>query len=177
MNYIDIILIILFIWFGFRGFTKGLVIELVSIVALVLGVYGGLKFSYIISNLLADDLDDKYLPIVSFTITFAVIVVCVFVLGKLVEKVINLAALKPINKLAGAAFGVLKIAVILSVLITIIESYDRKLHLIPENIKTESMLYNPMLDLAGNILPVIEKNQLLQEVSNDFSTTNTSTEQ
>lgn len=169
MNYIDIILIILFIWFGFKGFTKGLIIELASIVALSLGVHGGLKFSYIISNLLIDDLDEKYLPIVSFTITFAVIVACVFVLGKLIEKVVNLAALKLINKLGGAAFGVLKIAIITSVLITIIESYDRKLGFIPTDVKSESMLYNPMLDLAGNVLPVIEKNQLLQQVKQDMT--------
>ena len=99
MNFIDVFVLVLFVWFGYKGFTKGLVVELASIVALVVGVYGGLKFSYIVSNLLVEDVEGKYLPIVSFTITFAIIVLIVFLIGKLLEKIINLAALKIANKL------------------------------------------------------------------------------
>ncbi len=169
MNFIDVFVLVLFVWFGYKGFTKGLVVELASIVALVVGVYGGLKFSYIVSNLLVEDVEGKYLPIVSFTITFAIIVLIVFLIGKLLEKIINLAALKIANKLAGAAFGVLKVALALSVLITIVESYDRKLNLIPPDQKENSVCYKPMLNLAGVILPELEKNQLLQEVGNEFT--------
>lgn len=169
MNFIDVFVLVLFVWFGYKGFTKGLVIELSSIVALVIGVYGGLKFSYIVSNLLIDDVEGKYLPIVSFTVTFAIIVLIVFLIGRLLEKIINLAALKIANKLGGAAFGVLKVAVALSVLITIVESYDRKLKFIPQEQKESSVCYKPMLDMAGVILPELEKNQLLQEVGNEFT--------
>jgi len=45
MNFIDIFVAALLLWFGYKGFKKGLVFELVSIVALSLGIYGGLKFS------------------------------------------------------------------------------------------------------------------------------------
>ncbi len=173
MNYIDVLILVALIWFGYKGFTKGLVIELVGVVALTLGVYGGLKFSDTIARLITDSIEDKYVPIISFTITFVIIVVVVFVIGKMIEKIINLASLKLLNKLAGAAFGILKVGLIISVLLTIVESYDQKLHFLPQETKNESLFYVPMLSLADNVLPTIEKSRLLDDFNLSTETDNT----
>ena len=50
MNYIDIILAIPLVWAVYRGFTKGFIIEIASLIAMVLGVYGAIHFSYFIFN-------------------------------------------------------------------------------------------------------------------------------
>lgn len=164
MNFIDIFIAGIIIWFGYKGFRKGLVFELISIVALALGVYGGLKFSDRTAEYLTSYVDSEYLKIVSFTVTFLVILLLVFAAGKVIEKVINMVALKLINKLLGAFFGALKIGLALGVLITIVESYDQKMNFIPEETKEESMLYIPLLNTANKILPEIEKNNLFQEL-------------
>jgi membrane protein required for colicin V production len=122
MNYIDIFIIAIFAWFGYKGFRKGLVFELISILALGLGVYGGLKFSDVTAEYLTKYIDSEYLNIASFTVTFLVILLLVFMAGKVVEKVINLVALKLVNKVLGAVFAVLKMGIILGVIITILES-------------------------------------------------------
>jgi len=109
--------------------------------------------------------DSQYLPVVAFTITFLVILVLVFAAGKVVEKIVNLAALKLVNKSLGAAFGVLKTLLILSVLIVIVESYDNKLNFVPEDTKNTSMLYNPLLNFANQVLPEIEKNNLYKNLT------------
>lgn len=169
MNYIDIFILIVLVWFAYKGFTKGLVIELVSLIALGLGVYGGLKFSDTAAEFISGNVDTEYIPLVSFTITFVVIVVVVFVIGKLIEKIINMVALKFINKLSGAVFGVLKMALIMSVLLTIIESYDQKLGFIPKETKETSLLYYPLLEVSNKILPEIEKNNLFKGVKEEIS--------
>ena len=165
MNYIDLFIAIVLIWFGYKGFSKGLIIELVSLIALGLGIYGGLKFSDTAADYITGNIETKYIPIVAFTITFAIIVVVVFVVGKLIEKVVKMVALNFINKLAGAVFGMLKVLLILSVLITIIESYDQKLGFIPKETKEKSLFYSPLLVFSNNLLPEIEKNNLFKEVN------------
>jgi membrane protein required for colicin V production len=164
MNFIDLFIVAVLIWFGYKGFRKGLIFELVSIIALALGVYGGLKFSDKTAEYLTKYVDSEYLNVASFTVTFLVILLLVFAAGKVIEKIINLVALKLINKLLGAFFGILKMALILGVLITIVESYDSKLGFLPKDIKEESMLYNPLLNTANQILPEIEKNNLFQQI-------------
>jgi len=164
MNYIDVFLVIVLLWFGYKGFKKGLVFELVSIAALILGVYGGLKFSDVTAGYLASYIDSEYLTIVSFTVTFLLILVLVFAAGKVVERIINMVALKMINKLLGALFAIVKIGLALGVMITIIESYDSKLNFIPKDVKSNSILYKPLLNGANKILPEIEKNNLFQNL-------------
>ncbi|MDB4195623.1 MAG: CvpA family protein [Flavobacteriales bacterium] len=164
MNYIDIFILVILMWFGYKGFRKGLVFELVSIIALALGIYGGLKFSDTTAEFLASYLDSEYLEIISFTVTFLVILLLVFAAGKIVEKIINLVALKLVNKLLGAFFAIVKIGLVLAVLITIIESYDQKLEFIPKEVKSESLMYEPLLNVANTVLPEIEKNNLFKEL-------------
>lgn len=164
MNFIDLFIVAILIWFGYKGFRKGLVFELVSIVALSLGIYGGLKFSDRTAEYLTSYVDSEYLNIASFTVTFLVILLLIFAAGKVIEKIINLVALKLVNKLLGALFGIIKMVLILGVLITIVESYDSKLGFLPKDIKEESLLYSPLLNTANQILPEIEKNNLFQEI-------------
>ena len=45
MNYLDIFIVCLILLGSYRGFSKGLINELSSVFALILGVYGSLKFS------------------------------------------------------------------------------------------------------------------------------------
>ena len=108
MNYIDIFLIVPLIWGAFKGYKKGLIIEVVSLAALGLGIWGGIYFSDYAVNLIVDKVDDKYITITAFMLTFLVIVLVVYFLGKLLEKIIDIVQLKFINKLAGACFGLLK---------------------------------------------------------------------
>lgn len=148
MNYIDIILMVPIIWFVYQGFRKGFIIELASLVALILGIYAALYFSAYAANFLANniEMDPKYVPVVSFIITFIVIVFLVFSIGKLLEKVINMIALGFVNKMMGGVFGLLKGAVMISIVIMIITHFNADF-ISPEK-KTRSMLYTPIEGIA-----------------------------
>lgn len=148
MNIIDIILIIPIIWFAYQGFKRGLVIELTSLLALILGIYAALYFSGYAANFLTNNLNigPKYVPIISFIITFIVVVVIVFFIGKILEKLINMVALGFLNKLAGVVFGILKAAVFMSIIMLIINHFNDKF--ISDEKKEGSFLYEPIAGIA-----------------------------
>lgn len=166
MSTIDIVIIVPILWAAYRGFKKGLIIEVTSLIALGLGVWGAIHFSDYIAEIITGKVEDKYIPLASFTVTFVLIVAGVFVLGKVLEKFINLIQLKLVNKAAGAGFGAIKILLIISVLLVIINSYDEQLKLIPEDLKEESTLYKPLSELSKIVIPSLKENKMFSDISN-----------
>lgn len=159
MNYLDIILCIPLVWGLYKGFTKGLIIQVASLLALALGIYGAVMFSTLTQELLSSNfqIDNKYVPITAFAITFIGIVIGVHFLGKMIERMINMIALGIFNKLLGAVFGLLKMALLLSALVFVFEVVDQQLALVPKKIKKESVLYGPMSELIPTIAPSAKK--------------------
>ena len=169
MNYIDIFLIVPLLWGAFKGYKKGLIIEVVSLAALGLGIWGGIYFSDYAVNLIVEKVDDKYIPITAFMLTFLAIVLVVYFLGKLLEKIIDIVQLKFINKLAGACFGLLKFGLIISVLLFITDRYNQRFNFLPENFSENSLIYKPLVDLPNVLIPAI-KSSKLYETNNKIKT-------
>ena len=157
MNWLDLILIIPLTWLGFKGFKKGLIIEVFSLLALLAGIYGGIHFSDFTSSILTDEfnLKSEYMPIIAFGVTFLLIVVGVYYVGKLLEKVVKIVALSMINKILGAAFGLVKGLLFVSLFLILIESINSKVGFIPRQVRHESTLYNPILKLTSILFPMI----------------------
>ncbi len=148
MNFLDIIFIIPIIWFAYKGFKRGLIIELASLLALILGIYAALYFSGYAANFLISslDMDPKYVPMTSFILTFIAVVVIVYFIGKILEKLVNMVALGFLNKLAGGFFGILKAAVIISIVLLIINHFNDDL--ISRQKKKNSFLYGSIALIA-----------------------------
>jgi len=159
MSIIDIVLAAL-ILFGFiRGIFKGLFVEVASLAALVLGVYGAIHFSEFAAEFLETkvDWDEKTTNIVAFAITFVVIVLAISLAGKALTKLANFAALGILNKLLGGVFGALKISLILSVILIVFSNLNQTLPFLEEDDLEESRLYQPVKSLANLILPDLIK--------------------
>ena len=158
MNYFDIIIIIPLLWGAYKGFKKGLIIEAASLVALFLGVWGGVKFSSISANYLSKmfDVSEKIMPLISFSITFILIVITVYALAKMLQKVIKMVALGLINKVAGAAFAVLKFALIISVVLTLVNNVNSEIGFIEPEMENSSLLYKPISSLAPSVIPGLQ---------------------
>ena len=91
MNYFDIIIIIPLIWGAYKGFKKGIIIEIASFIALGLGIWGGMKFSSISAKYLSEtfDIAENIMPLISFAVTFILIVIVVFTLAKMLQKIVS----------------------------------------------------------------------------------------
>lgn len=154
MSILDIIFIIPIVWLAYAGFKKGLIIELSTLLALILGVFVSLHFSDVTAELLKEtfDLKTSYLKIISFIITFLLVVIAVNLIGKLIEKFVDMVALGFLNKSAGGIFGVLKAVVILSLLIFFIEMIDKKKVILSEEITGKSMFYPYIQPIAPTLI-------------------------
>ncbi|HCQ29799.1 MAG TPA: colicin V production protein [Flavobacteriales bacterium] len=159
MNYFDIIIIIPLLWGAFKGFKKGLIIELASLIALFLGVWGAIKFSSVVGNYLDQTftVSEKFLPLVSFAVTFILIVIAVYSLAKLLEKLIKAVALGFVNKLAGLAFGLLKVTLIVSIGLYIVDKLNHKFGFVEQQQLDDSLLYEPVKNVAPVVLPVLDE--------------------
>jgi membrane protein required for colicin V production len=129
---------------------------------LILGVYGGIHFSYFISDKL--NLSSSFSPLISFAITFLIIVIVIFLLAKLLEKSINLLALGFLNKLAGAFFGLLKMAFILSIILLFISKIDSKVSIISGKTQKESMLYHTISAFAPYVIPKLNFEEIRKKI-------------
>lgn len=161
MNYIDIILGILLLWGLIKGFSKGLFVSLASLVALVAGIYIAVHFSHLVGGYLEQYVDwgDGAMKLTAFAITFIVVVILISIAGKLLTKIADFASLGILNKLLGAAFGVLKFAFIASVVIIFVDAGNRSLNIIKQETLDSSILYSPVKKLAPMVLPNILKSE------------------
>lgn len=158
MNYIDLVLGIILIIAAIQGFRKGFIVELASLAALVLGIWGGIKFSDWTADFITDitGYQSKNLNTIAFIVTFIAIVIIIHILGKILDNAIKAVALGFLNRLAGIIFGVLKTAVILSILLLLFDSIDENVHILPSSQKAESKLYSPMKQLVPTLFPFIK---------------------
>jgi membrane protein required for colicin V production len=158
MNYIDIVLGILLILSAISGFKKGLVVELASLAALILGIWGAVKFSYITSEFLVENFNWSWdhLNIASFIITFVVIVILVHIVGSTVNKMVETVMLGFVNKLAGLVFGILRAALILSIILVVFDKIDEDMEILSSETKANSRMYEPIRNLAPTIFPFID---------------------
>ena len=159
MNIFDIIIASLLL-FGFvRGVIKGLFVEVASLVALIAGVYGAINFSYFASDFLKDYVSWKpeYISLASFAITFVVIIVVIALLGKLLTKIADFAALGIMNKILGGIFGALKIGLILSVVFIFFGKMNNTIPFVKQETLEKSILYKPVKKIAPLIFPSIIK--------------------
>ncbi len=161
MNTLDIILTALLLFGLVRGFMKGFFIEITSLVALAIGLYGAIHFSYFIADFLKDSVEwtEKYIQIIAFASTFVIIVILISFTGKLLTKIADKASLGIMNKVFGGVFGLLKIGLILSVVLMVVDKLNKAIPFVKEEIVEESLLFVPVKNVAPMIFPSILQNE------------------
>ena len=164
MSYLDVILGGLILFGAVKGLIKGLIVEIASLLALILGTYGAIHFSHFVSNVLSDyvEWEEKYLNLLAFALTFACIIFVVSLLGKFLTKIAKVVALGMLNNLMGAVFGGLKIALIIGVLLLFFDKANNNFNLIGEDVMNESILYQPIQELGEWVFgKVVEEQEKL----------------
>lgn len=164
MNYFDIITGIILILAIIKGLKNGLIIELSSLAALVLGLFGAIKFSNITESYLVEHIDSAYIGIIAFITTFVLIVVGIHLLAKAIDKLVKAIALGMVNRVLGAIFSVLKYAFIISVVLAILGSFERSFSIIPESQRDTSHLYEPLRSIAPSVFPYLQFNDVKKQI-------------
>ena len=161
MNIFDIIIAALLLFAFIRGIMKGLFAEVASLVGVIAGVYVSIHYSHYIEFYLAKftsiNWSDQTNGIVAFAITFLVVVIVIIMIGKILTKIADVAALGMLNKILGGVFGILKIALILSIIFTFFGRVNNTIPFIKQETLDESLLYSPVKKIAPALFPSIIK--------------------
>ena len=126
MHPLDIIVSILVIIAAYRGYKKGFIISVTGLIALFVGVYAAIYFSDWVATLLKEQWNID-IPLLSFVITFTLVIIGINLIGKGIEKIAKAVALGFVNRIAGLIFTssqmILIIIVALGVLLKVNEKY------------------------------------------------------
>lgn len=155
MNYFDYLILAPVIYGLYRGFTKGLILELASLVSLIAGIYGAMHFSSLMFEYLSTyiELELAYLQLASYGLTFILIVMVVTLSGKVLTLLVKMVALGLVNRLMGALFGSLKSLLILSVLLLFFDRINRQFSVVSTKVLESSILYSPILQKSNEVYP------------------------
>lgn len=157
MSTIDIILLV-FLGIGFIwGCMRGFVAQLVSLLGAVVGFLVACALYGTLGDILAPQIGAS--PTIGHILAFFLIWICVPLLftmvGKFITNILEKISLGWLNRLFGGAFGLFKVLLFLSVILTLLEFIDKynSNPLIKVETKENSVLYYPVQEFAGKLLP------------------------
>lgn len=124
MSKIDIFLLVVILIGAYKGYKDGFLMGLISLLAIVLGVFLGFKLmgegmAFLEKQFNADQ---KTLPYISFFLIFILVVVLVTWLGKVIRDSIDKTFLGRVDESMGLVLGVFKTMFMLSVVLWIADS-------------------------------------------------------
>jgi len=158
MNIIDIFLIIFFIVVGIKGYTRGFIVEVFSLIAFFLGLYLAIEFTAPIAvKYFAESEYFNVLSIAVFLLIMIGLSILINLVAKALKKVIDFTLLGIFDNILGTAFGMLKFALILSVILWIFKSVG--LDLFSESVNSSMIIpyirpVGPLaFELLGSIIP------------------------
>ncbi|MFA6056602.1 MAG: CvpA family protein [Taibaiella sp.] len=150
---IDAIFLICLLIFLIRGYSKGVVVALFSVVAIILGVLGALKLSGTLASLLFEggEKGGRWVPFVSYIIVFFLIVWLVRLGSKLIQRSFEAVALGWVNRMAGALLYAFLISFVFSSILWLFN----QMGVIKPETKSASYVYEMIEPLAPKVFSLI----------------------
>lgn len=149
MNWLDWMVIVVVAYAAVRGFVRGFLVEMASLVGIAVGVWVALHFSEQVST--AIGLGTKNAAI-AFLITLLVVVVAVHFLARFLTTLVDVAQLGLPNKLGGLFLGALRTLFMLSIAFNLLVGYTGG-ELPPSEARKDSTLFVPVEAFAPFFIP------------------------
>jgi membrane protein required for colicin V production len=119
MNWLDIVIIVLLIVSAFSGFASGLIKSVFSLAGMILGVMLAGRFYVALAGNLGFITNETAARIVAFIIIFLVIMIVAAILGSLFTKLVSAIMLGWLNRLGGAALGIVLGGIFIGAILTL----------------------------------------------------------
>ncbi len=124
MNLFDIAIIIIVGFCLIRGFFRGFIKELFSVIGLFVGFYAAYTYYLQIAKLLSRWITDtSYLHILSFMVIFCGIFFIISIIGVIIKYILTISFLKWADWIFGAGFGAIKGILFVSILLVILITF------------------------------------------------------
>jgi membrane protein required for colicin V production len=149
VNRIDVVLTIVLVLFALRGFWRGFSREFFGFVGLIGGlVVAAASYAAAVAYLPAA-VPERIRPIVAFALVFFAVDVLANVVGALLHRLLGILFLSPVNRVAGAVFGVAKGAAMTMIVLLLIRAYAPAPGFVNE--LERSSIAGRLLGLAGEL--------------------------
>ena len=159
MGTIDIVLLVLFIPGVVRGISKGIVLQVVSLLAIVVGAVVASRFAQDVADvalLQFSGVDGKLMYVICFALLFLACAVVMGLVGRLITKLIKRATLGWVNRLLGAVFSIFITAFVLGLLISVFEGLNASWNIVAPETFADLKIWPALRDLAAGILPQLK---------------------
>jgi membrane protein required for colicin V production len=116
---IDIIFLIIVFFAIVRGWRKGLILGLFSMVCGLIGLAAAVKLSAVLATHMKDDLhmSSRWLPVIAFILVFVLVILIIQWSGRLLESLVKLVLLEWLNKLGGIGLFIILYLSIYSIIL------------------------------------------------------------
>lgn len=157
---IDVIFAIILAFAVYRGFTRGLIVAVFSLVAFILGLAAALKLSAVLAAYLGQNgMQGRWWPVVCFIGIFLAVVILVRLGAAALEKVVQWSMLGWINRLG----GILLYAAVFMVGYSVLLWLANQLYWLSPEVKHQSVVYPyiehlgpKVIEQMGRVLPVFK---------------------
>jgi membrane protein required for colicin V production len=146
---IDLAFVILMGFAIFKGYTKGFILAIFSVLGFVIGLAAALKLSTTVASMLAQQTDlGKWLPALSFLLVFVGTAFVIRIVGKMVQKTFETVMLGWANRIA----GILLYALLYSIIFSIFVFYAAQMHIINAEGMAASVCYPYLQPLGPKVI-------------------------
>lgn len=116
INYFDIGVLVILIFGGIRGGLNGFIREISGIIALIAGIFMAKTFYLDLALKIGEHVPEPWAQPVSFAVIIIAVMLVIGLIARLLGRLLDFAYATSVDKLLGAAVGILK-AVLICVLI------------------------------------------------------------
>ncbi|HUR67427.1 MAG TPA: CvpA family protein [Chitinophagaceae bacterium] len=170
---LDIIFALVIVLALFKGYSRGLVIGLFSLIAIIVGLAAAIKLSTVVASWIgsAVKVSQEWLPLVAFIVVFIIVVLLIRLAAKAIESVIEVAMLGWINKIGGILLYIAIYTIVFSVLIF----YAEQMKLLKPETIDHSLTYQyiqpwgpKVINALGSLIPFFK--DMFEELKDFFGT-------
>lgn len=176
---LDLILAVMLVLAIVKGYQRGLIVGVFSLVAVIIGLAAAMKLSTAVAGYIgkAVKVSDQWLPVISFAVVFIIVILLVRLGANAIEKTVELVTLGWVNKLGGMLFYAAIYILVFSVLLF----YAEQMQLIEPATIRQSVTYSfvqpwgpKAINSFGSVIPVFkdmfaELEKFFGNISNDIS--------
>ena len=169
---LDIVFAVVLVLAIIKGYQRGLVVGLFSLVSVIIGLAAAVKLSAAVAGYIGEavKVSEEWLPVIAFAIVFIVVVILIRLGANAIEKAVEVVMLGWLNKLAGILLYVTIYTIVFSVLLF----YAEQIKLIQPATIEKSLTYSyiqpwgpKVIDGLGSLIPFFKN--MFDELSTFFS--------
>jgi len=159
MNILDIIILVCLVPAVVVGLWKGFISQAISLISIIVGVWASARFANIVGEWLVKYLtvSESVIKVISFILILVVVIVVLYLVGRMLEGVIKLVTLGWLNKLLGVIFSLAKCVIILGVVVIAFNALNNAFDLVKPSVISDSILYPIINDIADSVFPYLKR--------------------